>query len=151
MFFALEMRIILSGNVILHQLSRVSADISGPDHLTKRLPGSILLVYHSEDGISHMAGWWGDRASLGFQGQNLTNVYGDRAVLAAQGRVQGSLVGYCPQGVMVMLISVHTRTPQHRPSVSGSFPERHASRAFHGSGLHSSITEPLFFHRLVFH
>lgn len=45
-------------------------------------------------------------------------------------RVQGSLVGCLPQGVMVMLISVHTRTPQHRSSVSGSFPERHAFKGF---------------------
>lgn len=36
-----------------------------------------------------VAGWWGDTASLGFQGQNLTNVYGDRAVLTAQGLSSG--------------------------------------------------------------
>ena len=41
------------GNVILHQLSHVNADVSAPDHLTKMLPGSILLVHHSEDGTSH--------------------------------------------------------------------------------------------------
>lgn len=77
-----------------------------------------------------MAGWWGDGASLGFQGQNLTNVYGDRAVLTAQGLSSGTTGWMTPWGVMVMLVRAHTRTPQHGSSASGPFPECHAFKVF---------------------
>ena len=131
MFFAfLEVRIILSGNVILHQLSHVSADISGPDHLTKRLPGSILLVYHSEDGISH--GWLGGWQSIPrVPGtKSYKRLWWQSCSRSSGSEFRDHWLDACPREWWrcwsVFIRGLH----KHRSSVSGSFPERHAFKGF---------------------
>ena len=145
------MRIILSGNVILHQLSHVNADVSAPDHLTKMLPGSILLVHHSEDGTSHgqLVGW-----------QSITRVPGTKSYKRLWWQSCSHSSGFelrdhwlddCPREWWwcwsVFIRGLHNTGPLClAPSLSAVL-----SRAFHGSGPHSSIAEPLFCHRLIFH